>query len=395
VSRSERLSRALIYLQALAAAVAYAIVVCLTDTLYVSHHIADGGLAFGYSFCLAEGGVISILLVLSVVIKFVRRRRDLRWARVQPILLRSVSAHLSGADSVEELRTLGRRYPREIEQCLSELLLRVRGEASGRLTGLALDLGLVELWKRQFRSRIASKRRDAITRLGLLAGEEAHETLVLALEDSNDEVKLEASRALISTGGVTEWAAVFRTALRDSLLVRAILTEALRPYAPLLYESAVPEALSSGDPRTVRIALEILRAWRKSLPLAGVPALLRNPEGPVRAAALAIVPQLVSTRELEPQLLECLSDQVESVRAAAADAAGQLRLVSALPALEACLERGGAQATIAAAYALARMGEPGWRILEARVLSSRAADASAALEALEQARSERLLPGAA
>ena len=393
MSRSERLGRIAIYLQTLGTAVGYVLAVYLTDRFYVHRHIADGGLAFGYAFCLTEFGIIGVLLVLSMVIKFVRRRRDARWAQVQPLIVEKASAHLNGADCAAELRALRRRYPREVEQCMSELLLRVRGAASARLTDLIVDLGLVKLWKRKFRSRLASTRRDAVNRLGLLTGEAGRDTLVRALGDPNDEVKLEASRALISAGGAAELAAVFRTAVHDSLLVRAILTEALRPYASLLCESAAPEMLAGDDPRSVRIALEILRAWRKSLPLAGMQALLRHPDGAVRAAALGVVPQLAAPAELEPWLLECLSDEAESVRAAAADAAGQLRLVSALPALEACLNRGGAEATISAAYAMARIGAQGWRILEGLVLGSRSEAAAAALEALEQARSERLLPG--
>jgi hypothetical protein len=56
-----------------------------------------------------------------------------------------------------------------------------------------------------------------------------------------------------------------------------------------------------------------------------------------------------------------------------------------------CLEIGGAEATIAAAYALARIGPAGCRILEEQVLSSRSTASYAALEALELAHSDRLM----
>jgi len=52
---------------------------------------------------------------------------------------------------------------------------------------------------------------------------------------------------------------------------------------------------------------------------------------------------------------------------------------------------GGAEGTIAAAYALARIGPEGCGILEGQVLGSRSTTASAALEALELAHSERLM----
>lgn len=393
MSRSERSGRNLIYLQTFGVAVAYVLAVYLTDRFYVHRHVADGGLAFGYAFCLTEAGVVTVLLALSMVIKFVRHRREARWARVQPLIVEKASAHLSGADCSRDLRALRGRYPNEVERSISELLLRVRGTAAARLTALTVELGLVERWKRQSRSRLASTRRDAITRLGLLAGDAGRDSLVRALGDANDEVKLEASRALISAGGGAEVTAVLHTAVRDSLLVRAILTEALRPYAAELCESAIPEILGGNDPRSVRIGLEIVRAWRKSLPIAGVQALLRHPDSAVRAAALGIVPQLTSPLELAAELLVCLSDEAETVRAAAAGAAGELRLASALPGLEACMTGGGADATISAAYAMARIGEQGWRVLERLILGSHSTAASAALEAMEQARLERLLPG--
>ena len=144
MSRAEKVGRAFIYLQAVAVAAAYLLLVYLTDTLYVRRHVSDGGLAFGYSFCLAEGGVVAVLLALSLVIKFVRHRRDARWARVQPAITAQISAHMNRTNCVEELRRLGRRYPREVDQCVAEFLLRVRGAASERLTELAVDLGLVE-----------------------------------------------------------------------------------------------------------------------------------------------------------------------------------------------------------------------------------------------------------
>jgi HEAT repeat protein len=394
VTGSERFGRSMIYLQAVAVGASYVGAVLLVDLLYVHRHITDGGLSFGYAFVLVEGGVIASLLALSLVIKFVRHGRDRRWERLRPLIVETVSTHLAGEDRASELKAIGKRNPREMEEAIAELLLRVHGGARARLSELAGTLGLVALWKRRYGSYAASKRREAISRLGILEGDAARDTLVLALSDANDEVKLEASRALIRTSGKAELRAVFHTALRDSLLVRAVLTESLRPHAVLLCGEAVPEALDGDDARTVRTALEIVRAWGKALPLGHLTRLIEHADAGVRTAALAIVPQMVNPRECEPQVLRCLGDEAEPARAAAAEVAGKLRIDAAIPGLRRCLDEASAEATVAAAYALARIGEEGCRILERQVLSARNASGCAALEALEQAKSERMAAGA-
>jgi HEAT repeat protein len=386
----ERIARSLIFLQALGVALAFLFTIAMVDVLYVNKHIADGGLAFGYAFVLVEVCAIGSLMLLSLVIKHVRHRRQQRWERLRPVLAAAISHHLTGANSLAELRALRRRHPHETQESIAEMILRVQGIARLRLSELAETLGVVDAWKRQYGSRVVSRRRDAISRLGGLDGDAAIDTLMLALSDLDDEVKLEASRALIRRSGPDELTAVFRTALRESLLVRAVLTESLRPHVMELCRHAVPEALHSKNTRTVRTALEVVRAWGKALPLSQVAPLLEHEDKFVRAAALVVVPQLVTPLVCEPQVLRCLADPEEQVRAAAAEVAGSLRLASAIPALQRCLEEASAEATVAAAYALARTGDEGMRILERRVISARDSSACAALEALEQARSQRM-----
>src|SRR5215471_13166748 len=77
---------------------------------YVTKHIADGGLAFGYAFVLVEVCAIGSLMLLSLVIKHVRHRRQQRWERLRPVLAAAISHHLTGADSLAELRALRRRH---------------------------------------------------------------------------------------------------------------------------------------------------------------------------------------------------------------------------------------------------------------------------------------------
>jgi len=391
VSGSERAGRRAIYLQAVGTAAAYVLAIVLVDTLYVGRHVHDAGMAFGYAFCLVQAGAIGVLLALSVAIKFVRHRWERHWERLRPMLLEKATACLAGNGSVQALSALQRRHPREVDRCMAELLHRVHGAAHTRLSALAAELGLVERWKEQYRSRRKGTRKDAISRLGSLESEAAIPTLLRALDDADDEIKLDASRALVRSSGEQEIAAVFQAALRGSLLIRAILTEALRPHALALCESALPAALASPDTKTVRMALEVVGAWGKSLPLPPMGPLLEHADAGVRAAALTVLPKLAQSASCEREVVERLADANEQVRAAAAEAAGKLRLASAVAGLRGCLQERAPQASVAAAYALARIGPEGCRLLEEEVLRSRTASAAAALEALERLRSDRML----
>jgi len=391
VNRDERIGRSLVYLQTLGTALAYVLAIFIADAFYVARHVRDSGMAFGYSFVLVQGGAVGLLFSLSIAIKAVRYSQERRWERLRPLILEKALASLSGSGGTAEMAVFARRNPMEVDRCVAELLACVEGEAHGRLAQMAAGLGLLERWKEQYRSTVRSKRMTAVSRLAQLHSDAAIPTLILALEDPDDEIRLEASRALIRSSGEKEIEAVFHAATRDSLLVRAVLAEALRPHAATVSRSALPAALANADAKIVRTALEIVRAWGRSLPLPATEPLLRHPDAGVRAAALSVLPLLPNPRRHEAEILGLLSDPDESVRVAAVGVSGKLRLASAAGPLRTCLEQGPAMVTVAAAYALAKIGPEGCRALEEQVLASRTRPAAAALEALEQVRSGRML----
>jgi HEAT repeat protein len=163
-------------------------------------------------------------------------------------------------------------------------------------------------------------------RLGLAGREIGHDVLIAALGDADDFVKLEAARVLIRWGGPSDIEEVFRTATRQSPIVRAIMIEALRRYAPALAEEALPAVLGSGEPRQLRIAPAMFRTWGHSVHLPALAPLLRHPDAAVRASALHSAHLARLTAEDAQPILQCLEDPNQRVRAAAAQAASRLRL---------------------------------------------------------------------
>jgi HEAT repeat protein len=202
-------------------------------------------------------------------------------------------------------------------------------------------------------------------------------------------VKVEAARALTRSGDEQMLVAVFQMALEENRLMRAILTEALRPYARELYGSAIPAALHVPDAKRVLAALEMLRAWGKSAVIPDLPAMLAHDDAAVRAAALHLVPQAGMTPECEGLIWHALEDSDSEVRAAAAEVCGKLRLSSSLLLLQHALEDEAPGPVLASAYALAELGARGCQALENAVLSGNPLRAGAALEALEHVKLNR------
>jgi HEAT repeat protein len=217
----------------------------------------------------------------------------------------------------------------------------------------------------------------------------AQQDLLEALRDPDGLVKVEAARALSRSGNEQMLSAVFHMALEQNRLVRAILTEALRPNARELYRLAVPAALRLPDAKRVVAALEMLRAWGKSAVVPELPAMLMHDDATVRAAALHLVPQAGMTPDCEVLIWQALGDPDAEVRAAAAEVCGKLRLSSSLLLLKHALEDDAPRPVLASAYALAELGTRGCQALENAVLSGSPLRAGAALEALEHMKLNR------
>ena len=385
---SERRARLVIYLKTLSVLLSYIALTWLIHQLYMRKHVPDVELSLALAFTLQQILAIFTLLGISFVTKFARYYRAQQAAGFHPHIREKLILHLNGADQWAILRQIRKKNARELEDCLVEILASISGGGTERLSEVAQKFGLLRKWRKQRHSRNAKQRRKAVSRLCLL-GPVARQDLVEALKDPDGLVKVEAARALTRSGDEQTLAAVFHMALEENRLMRAILTEALRPHARGLYRNAVSSALRLPDAKRVRAALEILRAWGKSAVIPELPALLAHDDAGVRVAALHLVPQAGMTPESEEQIWLALEDPDSEVRAAAAEVCGKLRLSSSLLLLEHALEDKAPGPVLASAYALAELGARGCQALENAVLSSNPLRAAAALEALEHLKLNR------
>jgi len=386
--RCERHDRRVICLKVLAVLVTYICLTWLIHYVWMRKHVPDPELSLALSFTLQQIIAILALLCLSFAAKFIRNHRAWQAARLHPLIREKLALHLTGSDQWEALGSIRKWHLREIEDCLVEILGSISGAGAERLSEIAYEFGLVRKWRKQCRSRTVRRRREAVSRLCLI-GRRVHADLLTALQDPDPMVKVEAARALAHSGAAPMLAEVFRMALAQNRLVRAILAEALRPHAGALCQSSVRRELHSTDASRVVAALEMLGAWAGALALPELYALLSHINPKVRAAALRLLSQAGLTPESERHLGRALGDDDAEVRTAAAEACGKLVAGSTVVLLQHAMGDAKPELVLAAAHAMAKMGRKGALLLEATVLSEDSFRASAALEALEHAKLNR------
>jgi HEAT repeat protein len=388
LGHGERRARAIIYLKTLSTLVAYILLTWLIHRVYMHRHVPDPELSLALSFVLQQVTAILALLGVSFVAKFYRYYRARQVLRFQPLITETLTLHLMGVDQWTTLRRIRARHVRELDECVAQVLTSISGPERERLVEVARELGLMRRWRQLYRSRSAERRRAAVARLGLL-GRTAQGDLLRALRDPDALVKVEAARALAQSGETEMLAAVLDRALDQNVLVRAILTEALRPHAAEICRNAIPPALRSTDAKRVVAALEMLRAWGRSGTIPELPHMLSHISPAVREAALRLVPQTGLTPQCEQQVLQALEGDGAGLRTAAAEVCGRLKLSSSLLLLKRAMRGTAASTTLASAHAMAAMGPKGCTLLETEVVTGGAFPAAAALEALEHAKLNR------
>jgi hypothetical protein len=339
-------------------------------------------------------GAYALFLTALFVVLWIRgsarRHHAVTTGDQTPQIRDALVDYLAGSNDQARISGFVRTHRREVTDAILDFHGTVGGSARDRLCDLALEFGLVHDWCEEAHSKNQFARRKAYVRLSFVCAYEpcrrvAGDLLLLALDDSDREVRLAAARALVQSGTVDELGQVFRLAVSQSQLIRVLLAEDLRRYAAELCQNAIPVVLASDNTSQVLAALQILVAWERALPLAGLQKLLESGNCEVRIEALRVAPLVPLTAENRSCVLRLLREGDPEESTVAALTAGRLRLQEALPALARCTRTGTAELARISASALAEMPPKGWQTLQ-EIASGTDTSALIAAAALERGR---------
>jgi hypothetical protein len=319
-------------------------------------------------------------LLATRISGLLNERRRLKY---QPLIYETLAVELVTGGHTDALKRLARACPQVMSDCVRAELSCITGSAHRHLSQVACELGLQQKWIRQLRSQRPLHRRRAVRLLASLEPSMSRFMLVTALSDDDEEVRIEASRALIRWGEREEIEAVLKFIATQPLMLRALVAEDLRPVMTIC-EPLMSELLRSDDVRIVMGVLDIIEAWQKTFSIAGFERLLNHPSAEVRVRALRLAPYIHDASRSEHAVLNALFDQNYEIRAAAAYSAGRMNLRNAIPYLQSFLRTGDDRVALAAAKALSRLGDDGMASLEAEILAGGRC-ATFALEAVEKA----------
>ena len=328
------MKRTVIWVETLVMVAVYAVAIWGTDRFLVSPRVASRAVALALAFALVQTAAILATITALFSWKVVTSRAEARSARLQDELQQALALEAAGQDQLRHLRSLQKRSPHDVEMGIADFLAAVRGQASAHITAVAKKLGV---------------------------------------ETSDPADRLER---------------LFAAAAGGNLLVRASITEELEADAGQLAGAQIARALTSSELSRVLAALDMLRAWKRVLPVRNVEALLHHESAAVRAAALRALPWVESI-DAQRTVRIGLRDRDPRVRIAAAESAARMQFEDAVPQLAENLAGDDRELSLACAFALAML-PGGAGVLERTVASSNRATASLAFEALEKASMQRL-----
>jgi HEAT repeat protein len=333
-------------------------------------------------------GIQFLVLAILIVVLFLRKAfGEIKVRQIQityPLIREKIAGFVMGDDDCSELLTLQKKHPVDVEECFMEFLDSMIGEGRERISQLAEVLGLIDSWQRRYQSRNPKTREAAISRLGQLSEIDINAPLLAALNDNEETIRTQACRALIRSQKPEHIETAFSFLMTQSLLVRSLLIEELKPYSLMLAERKIPEYLGSEDSQQVILTLETINAWRNTLPLPNTYQLLQHKSAEVRAKALYALSYISTGDQFERYIINAFADTNYSVRIAALAAAARLKIVAAVPQLTICLRDENHEVVRAAAFALAQLGANGLEVLEQELFSLSYQSAATVLEIIER-----------
>lgn len=340
--------RTAVWRNTLVAVAIYAVAIIAADRFLMSRYALRRDIALALAFAAVQIAAIALM----VTALFARKQRNVfrlvRSRKLVPMIQEALALHAIGIDQNIRLEELRRQSPDDVRETLFNVLVSMRGAPRERISALAGDLGFVE--------------------------QRGQETI-------------EWIRSLVRIGHGERFEQIVTAIAHQNLLVRAIAAEELATYAASIPQAQIAAVLQSSDPNVVVTALDMLRAWRRALHVRDFMPLLTHPDARVRASSLRALPYAgadATPETIASPVLGSLNHESAEVRAAAATAAGRMGVAAVANTLALRLSDADRHVAVAAAFALASLGEKGTLLLHRAVMSSNRNAASVAFEALEK-----------
>jgi HEAT repeat protein len=282
----------------------------------------------------ALAGVAVLLVVLLVAVRATgellgrraERRRDERRAL---ILTAALGEPDQAAPAMAELRARQGRAWRQVEQQVFTMLPKVKGDSHTTLVALLQGRGAARRAHRYASSRSMVRRSRAAYRLGALGDREALGALIALLADEHFLVRRTAVRALGQ--------------LRDPVAVTPLLDAVTDD--PALVRDVVAALQRIGADAAPHLRRDLEEVLEHRLP---------GRRGALVATVLGLHGDIASVRALTRALA---SGHESSLRAAAAEALGEIGVPVAVPALVDALEHPDAEVRVQAAVALGKVSD--------------------------------------
>lgn len=297
-------------------------------------HILDAGLSLAVSLTIVQSVCVVLMLTALMARKSIGARREARSAELRIKIAEALASDVAGQDRLRALRGYLAVSKRDVEREIAAMAATLRGSSRERVLKLGRELGVTA---------------------------------------PESEERLEQ---------------LFARAAGGNLLERAIAAEELEPDAQRLAEVQIPRALRSDDAARMLVALQMLEAWKRAVPVPEVERGFYHRNPAVRAAAVRALPY-AAAGDSAASVRFALHDPDPEVRRAAAETARKLRLGDLLDILVDNVRDRDRSAALAAAFAVAVM-EDGPGRLQSVVASGDRAAAAVAFEALEKAAIGRL-----
>jgi hypothetical protein len=332
--------------------------------------------------------VAALMVVLGASFRNARARtHGESTSRFDTEILEKLAMHAALGNQGAEVTRLAGIDRAGVARALTALIPSIRGYQSERLVRLEASLGLDARGSHTHRTHVAmapSRRRGgSFVRFRGPDHSNYHApTDYIALASTDEMERVAAASSLIRTGEDAALRRVLAFAATQPITIRALLAEELRSHLLELDPAAIRDLLERDDPRQTAAILEIIVVWQRVFEVPSVIALLEASDPQVRALALRALPIIAGVSGWEQRVCGAFTSPDPEVRAAAAFAAGQLKLGQAAPLLNAALRDTKTGVALAAAHALARLGDAGVALLK-RAIEEGGSGTSAAMEAIE------------